>query len=133
MELKARALQLEEELIQVKLSRGPRCRSLAPAWESPGLSGLRSYLWTVDGCSPPTLVGLLLLFLKWVNLFLGLWLCLLVWAPALPYVCEAPAICVPEPCPCSCASTPWTWHLRHELGLGLWRPRMDGSSRWSEM
>lgn len=71
MELKARALQLEEELIQVKLSRGPRCRPFAPAWESPGLSGLRSYLWTVDGCSPPTLVGLLLLFLKWVEPLLG--------------------------------------------------------------
>lgn len=33
MELKARALQLEEELFQVKLSWGLRCWPLTPAWE----------------------------------------------------------------------------------------------------
>lgn len=33
MELKARALQLEEELIQVKPSWELRCRPLAPTWE----------------------------------------------------------------------------------------------------
>lgn len=33
MELKARALKLEEELIQVKLSWEPRCQPLVPTWE----------------------------------------------------------------------------------------------------
>lgn len=49
MELKARALQLEEELFQVKLCwelrSGP---SPQPGNRQPGLSGLRFYLW-VDG------------------------------------------------------------------------------------
>lgn len=46
MELKARSLKLEEELIQVRLSWELRCQPLAATWEwTTGLPGLRSLLW----------------------------------------------------------------------------------------
>jgi hypothetical protein len=65
MELKARALQLEEELIQVKL---PETEVLAPCPSlgvgNQGCQGLGLSSGLMDDCSSPTLVGLLPLFLK---------------------------------------------------------------------
>lgn len=72
MELKARSLKLEEELIQVRLSWELRCQPLAATWEwKQGCqdSGLTSEL--VASCSPHMLVGLFPPFLKWMEPLLG--------------------------------------------------------------